>query len=144
MFVVMESRSGTALYVPQYTTQTTTIAIMSDTCLSPEHSGMSGTSSQCAQSYTLIWKISFLMCSSWHKQITTTFISRYTNITLLVAYANWVNETQIPGYCQGYGYTDERETECMDTWNPNNKIFTDRSVNNSILLQWQCELNMHI
>lgn len=58
----------------------------------------------------------------------------------LDGYAKWVNETQVPGFCQGYGYDGLRETACMDTYDPNNKIFTDRSVNNSIALQWQWSL----
>lgn len=55
----------------------------------------------------------------------------------LAGYAQWVNETMIPGYCQGYGYEGVRETACMDTYDPNNKIFTDHSVNNTIYRQWQ-------
>jgi hypothetical protein len=50
----------------------------------------------------------------------------------LKGYAKWMNEVQIPGFCQDYGYEDEYETECMDTWNPNNKIFTVRTVDNNI------------
>lgn len=56
-----------------------------------------------------------------------------------LAYASWMKETQIPNYCIGYGYTDVNETACMDTWDPNNKIFTNREVDNPILLQWQCK-----
>ncbi|KAI9051530.1 hypothetical protein LZ554_004576 [Drepanopeziza brunnea f. sp. 'monogermtubi'] len=52
-------------------------------------------------------------------------------------YAKWVNETQIPGSCQNYGYTDERETKCFDTYDETNILFTDRGVNNVALLQWQ-------
>jgi hypothetical protein len=39
--------------------------------------------------------------------------------------------------CQSYGYTDANTVECLDTYNPSNKIFNDRSVGNAIDLQWQ-------
>ncbi|PVH89666.1 putative serine protease K12H4.7 [Cadophora sp. DSE1049] len=55
----------------------------------------------------------------------------------LPAYAKWVNETFIPGFCQGYGYEDERETKCMDTYDSTNIFFTNRAVDNDIDLQWQ-------
>lgn len=48
-----------------------------------------------------------------------------------------MNETFIPGACQNYGYEDERETKCFDTYDESNILFTDRSVKNVGLLQWQ-------
>ncbi|KAH8817396.1 peptidase S28 [Xylogone sp. PMI_703] len=54
----------------------------------------------------------------------------------LAGYANWVNTTFIPGYCQGFGYEDERELACMNTYDPENKIFTDYTVGNTIDRQW--------
>lgn len=54
----------------------------------------------------------------------------------LSGYANWVNTTLIPGFCQQYGYEDERELACMDTYDANNLIFTDRTVGNTIDRQW--------
>jgi hypothetical protein len=38
--------------------------------------------------------------------------------------------------CQTYGYTDERETACMDTYNASNLVFTDYTVGNAIDRQW--------
>ncbi|CAL3969226.1 unnamed protein product [Diplocarpon coronariae] len=52
-------------------------------------------------------------------------------------YAKWVNEVQIPGSCKHYGYEGERDVECFDTYNPNNKLFTNRTVYSPALLQWQ-------
>ncbi|KAK2627286.1 hypothetical protein QTJ16_003252 [Diplocarpon rosae] len=52
-------------------------------------------------------------------------------------YAKWVNEIQIPGSCQNYGYEGERDVGCFDTYDENNTLFTNRSVNNYGLLQWQ-------
>ncbi|TAQ90255.1 hypothetical protein B7494_g1445 [Chlorociboria aeruginascens] len=54
----------------------------------------------------------------------------------LAGYANFTQSNLIPGYCQTYGYTDELELACMDTYNTSNKIFTDRTVGNGIDLQW--------
>lgn len=36
-----------------------------------------------------------------------------------------------------YGYEDPLSIECYDTYNPNNKLFTDRTVGNAIDRQWQ-------
>ncbi|KAH7305100.1 peptidase S28 [Rhexocercosporidium sp. MPI-PUGE-AT-0058] len=55
----------------------------------------------------------------------------------LSGYAKWVNETVIPGYCQYYGYTDERETKCMDTHDPTNLMFTNFTVQSPSNLQWK-------
>lgn len=55
----------------------------------------------------------------------------------LNGYAKYTKENILPGYCQGYGYEDLNETACMDTYNPENKIFTDRQVYNTIYRQWQ-------
>ncbi|RFU32281.1 hypothetical protein B7463_g4069, partial [Scytalidium lignicola] len=54
----------------------------------------------------------------------------------LAGYANWVNTTLIPGYCQGYGYEDERELACLDTYNASSLLFTDYTVGNAIDRQW--------
>ncbi|EPE29559.1 alpha/beta-Hydrolase [Glarea lozoyensis ATCC 20868] len=57
--------------------------------------------------------------------------------TALEGYAKWTKAKLLPGFCQSYGYTDANTVECLDTYNPSNKIFTDRSVGNAIDLQWQ-------
>lgn len=57
--------------------------------------------------------------------------------TSLNGYAKWVKEALLPGFCTGYGYTSQTELECFDTHNPNNKIFTDRTIYNGIDRQWQ-------
>ncbi|RDW88519.1 hypothetical protein BP6252_00551 [Coleophoma cylindrospora] len=54
----------------------------------------------------------------------------------LAGYANWVNTTLIPGYCQSYGYTDEYELECLDTYNASMLLFTDLTVGNLGNRQW--------
>ncbi|CZS88951.1 related to serine protease [Rhynchosporium graminicola] len=55
----------------------------------------------------------------------------------LAGYAKWINETYIPGFCQKQGYTDERETKCMDTHDPTSRIFTDSTVHNPFMRQYQ-------
>ena len=47
-------------------------------------------------------------------------------------------ETDKRGYsdCQAYGYTDEYETACMNTYDPTNLIFTNYTVGNPIDRQW--------
>jgi hypothetical protein len=55
----------------------------------------------------------------------------------LAGYAKWMNETMIPGYCAGYGYEEERELACMDTYDETNLLFTNHAVDNAIDLQWQ-------
>jgi hypothetical protein len=54
----------------------------------------------------------------------------------LEGYANWVNTTLIPGYCQGYGWTGERDLGCFDTYNASSTLFTDLTVGNAIDRQW--------
>ncbi|CZS89392.1 related to serine protease [Rhynchosporium agropyri] len=55
----------------------------------------------------------------------------------LAGYAKWINETYIPGFCQKLGYTDERETKCMDSYDPTNLMYTDLTVLNPAYRQWQ-------
>ncbi|RDL39517.1 putative serine protease K12H4.7 [Venustampulla echinocandica] len=57
--------------------------------------------------------------------------------TALAGYANWTKSELIPGYCRNFGYQNLLDTGCMDTYNPKNLIFTDRSVDNKADLQWQ-------
>jgi hypothetical protein len=54
----------------------------------------------------------------------------------LTGYANWVNTTLIPGYCQNYGWEGERDLGCMNTYDANNTLFTDMTVGNPIDRQW--------
>ncbi|KAF4637979.1 hypothetical protein G7Y89_g115 [Cudoniella acicularis] len=54
----------------------------------------------------------------------------------LEGYANWTQTVLLPGYCQGYGYRNADETRCLDTYNASNTIYTDRSVDNPVDLQW--------
>ncbi|KAH7317866.1 peptidase S28 [Rhexocercosporidium sp. MPI-PUGE-AT-0058] len=54
----------------------------------------------------------------------------------LAGYAKFVNETIIPGYCSDLGYTDERETKCMDSYDPTNPVYTNHTVDNVVNLQW--------
>ena len=56
----------------------------------------------------------------------------------LAGYARWVNSTLLPGFCAGYGYTDDQyDTSCLDTYNASNPIFTDWSLGNTGDRQWQ-------
>jgi hypothetical protein len=57
--------------------------------------------------------------------------------TALAGYANWVNTSFIPGYCQSYGYTDPYDLRCFNTYNASNPLFTDLSVANPYDRQWQ-------
>ncbi|KAH7370263.1 peptidase S28 [Rhexocercosporidium sp. MPI-PUGE-AT-0058] len=54
----------------------------------------------------------------------------------LAGYAKFVNEMVIPGYCSGYGFTDERETKCMNSYNPTDPVYSDHTVDNYAGLQW--------
>ncbi|KAH6680540.1 putative serine protease K12H4.7 [Halenospora varia] len=55
----------------------------------------------------------------------------------LDGYANWTKTTLLPGYCTGYGYTNSSDLSCLDTYDLSNKMYTDRTVDNNIDLQWQ-------
>lgn len=54
----------------------------------------------------------------------------------LAGYANYINTTFIPGYCQNFGYEGERDLGCLNTYDANNLLFTDMTVNNAIDRQW--------
>ncbi|KUJ21682.1 uncharacterized protein LY89DRAFT_729195 [Mollisia scopiformis] len=54
----------------------------------------------------------------------------------LAGYANWVNTSLIPGFCQYYGYTDERDLSCFDTYNASMSFYTDYTVGNPWNRQW--------
>ncbi|KFY11940.1 hypothetical protein V492_04182, partial [Pseudogymnoascus sp. VKM F-4246] len=55
----------------------------------------------------------------------------------LEGYAKWVREIYLPESCQIFGYKDANSIECYDTYNPQNKLFTDHTVDNAIDRQWQ-------
>jgi len=55
----------------------------------------------------------------------------------LEGYVTWVTLYLLPQLCQYYGYDDVMSTECLDTHNATNHIFTDRSVGNAVYRQWQ-------
>ncbi|OAF60366.1 hypothetical protein VC83_03247 [Pseudogymnoascus destructans] len=55
----------------------------------------------------------------------------------LEGYAQWVKQVYLPESCQVYGYEDPASIECYDTYNPDNKLFTDHTVGNAIDRQWQ-------
>ena len=57
--------------------------------------------------------------------------------TSLNGYAKWVKEALLPDFCTAFGYTDTNELGCFDTYNKNNKFFTDHTVYNGIDRQWQ-------
>ena len=57
----------------------------------------------------------------------------------LEGYALWWNTVQLPGYCEGYGYgsfTGRLNTDCLDTYNASNPLFTDVSLSNTADRQW--------
>lgn len=56
----------------------------------------------------------------------------------LAGYAKWGKEYYFPGFCQSeYGYYgDGLNTECFNTYNESNIIFTDTSLSNTIDRQW--------
>lgn len=58
-------------------------------------------------------------------------------VKALEGYAQWIKEVYLPESCQIYGYDDPASIECYDTYNPKNKLFTDRTVGNAIDRQWQ-------
>jgi hypothetical protein len=56
----------------------------------------------------------------------------------LAGYASWFNGTFLPGWCAGYGYTDdEYDISCFDTYNASNPMFTDTSLSNTVDRQWE-------
>jgi hypothetical protein len=56
----------------------------------------------------------------------------------LEGYAYWIREVYVPKTCQTYGYTDPLSIECFDTYNPENKMYTDHTVENANgFRQWQ-------
>ncbi|TVY33265.1 putative extracellular serine carboxypeptidase [Lachnellula subtilissima] len=55
----------------------------------------------------------------------------------LEGYAVWVKEILLPGYCANlFGYPNDDDLSCLDTYDPNNKMYTDRTVGNGVDLQW--------
>lgn len=55
----------------------------------------------------------------------------------LEGYATWTKEVLLPGYCEGYGYFNGTlNTECFDTYNKNNPLFTDLTLGNTVDRQW--------
>lgn len=63
----------------------------------------------------------------------------------LNGYATWTKNVMLPGYCEAYGYfTGEYNTECFDTYNASNPLFTDTSVNNAADRQWEWYVAPHI
>jgi hypothetical protein len=72
--------------------------------------------------------------------------------TALEGYATWTKTTLLPGCmfptssitkalliridCQNYGYTDENDLSCLNTYNASSLLFTDRTVGNAIDRQW--------
>jgi hypothetical protein len=56
----------------------------------------------------------------------------------LKGYAKWGKEYYFPGFCQeNYGYYGGGlNTECFDTYNASNTIFTDHTLSNTVFRQW--------
>ncbi|KAI9687995.1 MAG: hypothetical protein M1820_010347 [Bogoriella megaspora] len=55
----------------------------------------------------------------------------------LAGYALWWNTVELPGYCEGYGYFNGTyNTDCLDTFNPSNPLYTDTSLSNEADRQW--------
>ncbi|KAF7192097.1 putative extracellular serine carboxypeptidase [Pseudocercospora fuligena] len=55
----------------------------------------------------------------------------------LAGYAKWWTEVELKGFCAQYGYTkDNNSVACFDTYNPNNPMYTDTSLSNTIDRQW--------
>jgi hypothetical protein len=51
----------------------------------------------------------------------------------LANYANYVNTTIVPGYCEAYGYEGADNIECFDTFNPSNNLYTADQVSDPIV-----------
>jgi len=55
----------------------------------------------------------------------------------LDGYAQWWKDIFFPGYCEGYGYFEGTyNTECLNTYNASNPLFTDSSLANTNNRQW--------
>jgi hypothetical protein len=55
----------------------------------------------------------------------------------LEGYAAWTKADFLPGYCESFGYFEgEMNTDCLDTYNPANPMFTDTSLSNTLDRQW--------
>ena len=55
----------------------------------------------------------------------------------LNGYATWWTTVQLPGYCEGYGYfTGTYNTDCLNTHNASNPLYTDTSLANAADRQW--------
>jgi hypothetical protein len=55
----------------------------------------------------------------------------------LDGYAKWWKEVFFPGNCESYGYfSGTYNTECYNTYNASNPLFTDTSLSNTIDRQW--------
>jgi len=58
-------------------------------------------------------------------------------IKALAGYAKWVKEDLLPGYCAGYGYTDDvTDISCFNSRNKTLGFYTDRTVLNPGNRQW--------
>ena len=56
----------------------------------------------------------------------------------LKGYATWTKKILLPGYCEAYGYFKGKDnTECFDSYNASNPLYTDLSVNNAADRQWE-------
>jgi hypothetical protein len=55
----------------------------------------------------------------------------------LDGYATWTKNDFLPGYCESFGYfSGELNTDCLDTYNASNPMFTDTSLSNTLDRQW--------
>lgn len=56
----------------------------------------------------------------------------------LAGYSSYIKNQVIPGYCQNYGYSDaaDDDVECLDSYNPQNHMYTDLTVSNPYDRQW--------
>jgi hypothetical protein len=55
----------------------------------------------------------------------------------LAGYAAWAKADFLPGYCESFGYfSGELNTDCLDTYNASNPMFTDTSLSNTLDRQW--------
>lgn len=55
----------------------------------------------------------------------------------LEGYAAWTKAEFLPGYCESFGYfSGELNTDCLDTYNTSNPMFTDTSLSNTLDRQW--------
>jgi hypothetical protein len=57
--------------------------------------------------------------------------------TALAGYAKWIKEDLLPGYCAGFGYTnDTSDLSCLNSQDKKNVLYTDTSVDNTGNRQW--------